>query len=510
MSVSGSFLGAMAQKEMRELARTVLHLKGDVESLKRQQSARPAAGGITVVRQGAAIGYTDLNAVEAVEAESTLDLTGDVTIAEGKSLTTDQIYGQIDPDIVIVGGVTLHTGDVIAGSGYFIVDVNTDIINEDAFNPGAGVTIDGVLLQDGGMSMDYLNPPSGDKTITMAAKSLTYNFTTGSLLLHMLGAFGDAELFHVHQHTGNPQDGAKLAKFEAVDSDCDGIEIEVHPAAKALGITQGLFSLPAGADIGEFSIDGTMGGNSDAAVPTEKATKKYVDDQIAGSGGHGTGSVTQHNDVSNAGSGIIISDAERAALHAEAHTHTHASTTGRTVNDHHAESHALSSHSDVALTGAFNEDLHMYTSANAALVPLVLEYPTYVTSAANVFRIGGQGQYINLGSTNFGLMFIIPLPTNKGGLSLHVDDIVFQLYDADGNDKVTGLFLYGFLPTGAIGTLLSSSTAGWSSAPAEHTWSRSATDVTGYRAIKLFVTIEATTNLQFELNSLQALCYYDT
>lgn len=37
-----------------------------------------------------------------------------------------------------------------------------------------------------------------------------------------------------------------------------------------------------GATINEFSIDGTLGGNSDSAVPTEKAVKAYVDAEIGG------------------------------------------------------------------------------------------------------------------------------------------------------------------------------------------------------------------------------------
>lgn len=36
-------------------------------------------------------------------------------------------------------------------------------------------------------------------------------------------------------------------------------------------------TLPAGATVTELSIDGTLAGNSDAAIPTEKAVKTYVD-----------------------------------------------------------------------------------------------------------------------------------------------------------------------------------------------------------------------------------------
>lgn len=39
--------------------------------------------------------------------------------------------------------------------------------------------------------------------------------------------------------------------------------------------------LPSGSTINEFSTDNTLSGNSDTAVPTEKAVKTYVDTQIA-------------------------------------------------------------------------------------------------------------------------------------------------------------------------------------------------------------------------------------
>ena len=40
--------------------------------------------------------------------------------------------------------------------------------------------------------------------------------------------------------------------------------------------------LSAGEEINEFSIDGNLAGDSDTAVPTEKAVKTYVDVQIGG------------------------------------------------------------------------------------------------------------------------------------------------------------------------------------------------------------------------------------
>jgi hypothetical protein len=50
------------------------------------------------------------------------------------------------------------------------------------------------------------------------------------------------------------------------------------------GIAGGTLKLPGGATINEFSTDGTMAGNSDSAVPTEKAVVTYVAAQM-GEGG---------------------------------------------------------------------------------------------------------------------------------------------------------------------------------------------------------------------------------
>ena len=60
----------------------------------------------------------------------------------------------------------------------------------------------------------------------------------------------------------------------------DTITLEVANTIEAIFDTDGL-SLKTGASVNEFSIDGTLVGNSDDAVPTEKAVKTYVDTAIA-------------------------------------------------------------------------------------------------------------------------------------------------------------------------------------------------------------------------------------
>lgn len=80
-------------------------------------------------------------------------------------------------------------------------------------------------------------------------------------------------------------------KYNGVDYSLDlvtsgkHINMYVGPSgsvrAMRIDATTGKILLQAGASIDEFSTDTTLAGNSDTAVPTEKATKTYVDTQVA-------------------------------------------------------------------------------------------------------------------------------------------------------------------------------------------------------------------------------------
>ena len=79
--------------------------------------------------------------------------------------------------------------------------------------------------------------------------------------------------------------------------------------------TNGINLKNVGATINEFSTDGTLGGNSDTAVPTEQAVKTYVDTQLTAEdldfqGDAGTGSVdldSQSLDIAGDGTNISTS-----------------------------------------------------------------------------------------------------------------------------------------------------------------------------------------------------------
>ncbi len=95
--------------------------------------------------------------------------------------------------------------------------------------------------------------------------------------LRVNAAFDGYEL--VNGDTLDDADGdTKIRMEEAADE--DKIRFYTAGVQRALIDASGL-ALAAGADINEFSIDGTLAGNSDDAVPTEKAVKTYVDTRLA-------------------------------------------------------------------------------------------------------------------------------------------------------------------------------------------------------------------------------------
>ena len=86
--------------------------------------------------------------------------------------------------------------------------------------------------------------------------------------------------------TGNIFLGAVKFNGTSISSD-DSTIININEALRVEGaltatgaITGSSLTLASGATATELSIDGTMAGNSDAAIPTEKAVKTYVDSQV--------------------------------------------------------------------------------------------------------------------------------------------------------------------------------------------------------------------------------------
>jgi len=90
----------------------------------------------------------------------------------------------------------------------------------------------------------------------------------------------------------------KIQLEESADE--DKIRFDTGGTERAVIDSNGL-KLESGADVNEFSTDGTLAGNSDDAIPTEKAVKTYVDNRLP------CGTIAMYG-ASSASSGWLLCD----------------------------------------------------------------------------------------------------------------------------------------------------------------------------------------------------------
>ena len=126
--------------------------------------------------------------------------------------------------------------------------------------------------------------PTNDENIIIGNGTTT---TEKSLILQR-GTIGDGsyDIKIANNSTGEfkiqrKSTGGYVSLLEANVSLNPNVILFYNGNAKLTTANTGI-TLAAGATVGEFSIDGTLAGNSDNAVPTEKAVKTYVDAQLGG------------------------------------------------------------------------------------------------------------------------------------------------------------------------------------------------------------------------------------
>ncbi len=126
-------------------------------------------------------------------------------LVSGNKLTND--YGIYIADQA--GGATLN----------YAIYTNAGLVRF-----GDAVTFAGAVT---GISLSEIENLEASKTFTMAAKNLTFNFTTPSegLTLNVTGAFSD-HMLHIHQTQGNPQAGCELIHLQSEDQDIIPLHID--------------------------------------------------------------------------------------------------------------------------------------------------------------------------------------------------------------------------------------------------------------------------------------------
>lgn len=200
--------------------------------------------------------YSDADAIAAVEGEATLDLTGDVTIAAGKSLSVDTIGEKTGAAGVTIDGVLLK-------------DYNITITNAYQINFGtAGAFIKGtvgptLLIEAAGGVIEFVATSIDFYTSLLPAEIMAYNLGSPSFEwehLYLSGKIylGAAQEANLYQSGGNLKTddifesaglkadtldeltGAAGVTIDGVlikDGLVDGVDVSVQDALKIKGVT---------------------------------------------------------------------------------------------------------------------------------------------------------------------------------------------------------------------------------------------------------------------------------
>lgn len=157
---------------------------------------------------------------------------------------------------------------------------------------------------------------------------------------------------------------------------------------------------------------------------------------------------------------------------------------------------------------AYIDAANMRGSANAVYVPCPIigfNNSSYVRQQA--------AKTSNVGADDVALDLLVPIPTNKGGLKLYLKNFQFGSIDADANDYVGDVNIYG-LNGGAAPTLLDNDTTNHTSTGTKvfsgAVMPASPIDCSGYGSVIVFIACVNTDALQMDLSDFLMECYYAT
>ena len=169
-----------------------------------------------------------------------------------------------------------------------------------------------------------------------------------------------------------------------------------------------------------------------------------------------------------------------------------------------AEVTGVTTLADESLTSTQISDFLMFGSANAIFVPCVFYGSDQVGK-----HVGSRYQKIsNVDATDIHMMYNLPLPLTKGSLKLYVDNIVVGVADADANNYVDTIYLYGWTDHDSISDIENVDVT--LNSAQSYTWSRSATDCSGYKQVGVTLDIFATDANALDISWVLAYCYYST
>jgi len=217
------------------------------------------AGYVTIVADGTEVAYFD--------AEASTQRIGKASGAGRLEISDTTIVASVGSvDIMTLAETSQQFG--ISTSSYFNINQSTNVITINANTTEvANFTVDGLTLESGvsidEFSIDGTLVDNSDDAVPTEKAVKTYVDTA-------ISNFTPDKIWEGDSYVEVVDDGTTAGYVTIV---ADGAEVAHFDDT---GLT-----LESGATVNEFSIDGTLAGDSDIAVPTEKAIKTYVDTSIS-------------------------------------------------------------------------------------------------------------------------------------------------------------------------------------------------------------------------------------
>jgi len=157
-----------------------------------------------------------------------------------------------------------------------------------------------------------------------------------------------------------------------------------------------------------------------------------------------------------------------------------------------------------SLTLAYLKDLLMWGSDNAAWVVAVL-----LSENDPYGSFHGTWKYENDGVNDTTTWYLVPLPCSKGSLRLYIAEMRLYMKDADANNYISTLRVYGVKATDGSIAYLAEDPTNHNSVGAV-TWDPTDVDMSSYSQCLIRVTTVVDTDAALEFTWPEVKCYYDT
>ena len=195
------------------------------------------------------------------------------------------------------GASTITAGDGIDKSGQTLsvnvsggIEISSDAVRIATSAAGTGITGGGgsALSIDLDTASDVNLEFSGGKLRVKNVLTDSAGATILDLDNQRLGAFGYIDVGDLYDPADNSKVLTSSTRVLSDSNNASALDFENRQLVSADGNDQATWSndgltLASGASVNEFSIDGTLAGNSDDAVPTEKAVVTYATKRVASS-----------------------------------------------------------------------------------------------------------------------------------------------------------------------------------------------------------------------------------